>query len=216
MTTLETPVTELPLPDIRKPILAVDLEVWRKTPQDWDKKSYEMSDRLYYSMGNGLVAAILQDHKVERPTHFADEEGKVKFMVLSEEVAAKRIFNEPYIHISIAGVGSGNISPHPSNLPHLQAFLPLQFDDCISSDIQGFYPISNEQIAAIWDVVEKHRGNYSLVVVNCHAGLCRSSAVAAAIADRFYGRTYSREFFATYAPNKYVFNEMKKKEPHRE
>ena len=64
--------------------------------------------------------------------------------------------------------------------------------------------ISAEDGKAIWCFVDQYRSEAKVIVVHCHAGISRSSAVAAAIC-RGLGDDDS-EFFQEYQPNQHVYD----------
>ena len=183
--------------------------------RDWFAKRREMQPRLQAAIERGakLAGPILDNHDIERPILFENEEGAWKVWVLSEGLASRTLLNEPYIHITVTDTGEYNLEPLQANLPHLVAYLPLKFDDC-EKPVNGFYLFNEEQAKAIWNVIEENKDRAKLIVVNCHAGLCRSSGIAAAVAEHLNGNPcYGKAVFELFAPNKTVWSTLRDHAP---
>lgn len=185
----------------------------RPEERDWDAKHMELRSRLKTSEYRGLVSRILDDHDTPRPILFKNEPSAWKFWVLSEGLARTAVPDEPYIHISITDSTHGNLEPSAANEDNLVAFIPLKFDDC-EKPIRGFEPFNENQARALWGTVIEHKDRVKLIVVNCRAGLCRSSGVAAALAEHLNGHSrYGEAIEDMFAPNQLVWDMLRKTAP---
>lgn len=108
-----------------------------------------------------------------------------RVIALSREAVTKFRSEQPYVVISL----TDSDAEHPllEQSQALQERLTLQFDDvlpenCFSCDSSRPYiAMSEDDADAIARFVERWWGNVATIVVHCHAGLSRSTAVAAAI-----------------------------------
>lgn len=119
----------------------------------------------------------------------------MEFIVLSQEQAEQYTYTEPHVNISI----HSPLEPQ-AQLSELatgrKAVLFLEFHDCDDAtldgvnicDITGSHAkgklccIKPEHARQILEFFNKWKGHVNLVVVNCLAGISRSSATAAALA----------------------------------
>lgn len=194
---------------ILKDLITAAPENYSVFSRNWTAKSQEMQPRLQGALDRGatLVRAILDDHDTPRPILFKDAEGKHRFWILSENLAFEYEPQEPYLHISITSCADWNITPKQENHANLVAFLPLKFDDC-EVDVPGFYRFNEAQAEAVWNFLEEFRDKAGLIVVNCQAGLCRSSAIAAALAHVLNGESYAESIWDMFAPNAHVYDTL--------
>lgn len=82
----------------------------------------------------------------------------------------------------------------------------LHFDDTEPGSNYGRRPMFLEQAKLIWEVGQ-HREHVGAIVCHCHAGMSRSPAVAAGIAEGL-GESPTA-IFAEYCPNRHVLEMMR-------
>ena len=150
------------------------------------------------------------------------------------------IYNEPHIIISINSVGCGKVdfSPckHRKDILFLQ-FDDTHFNDWRLNDavhcksfLDGLKEskdklnshekevaenlilrlFNEDQAKEIKNFVDKYKDEVDMIVSQCHAGISRSSAVAAALAD-YLKVGDSNDYFENnkYCPNYYVYGVLK-------
>ncbi len=126
----------------------------------------------------------------------------MKFKVLSEREIKDFTYNEKYIVISIR-------SPHAYPVELLDdqnriATLQLAFGDVDRFvDHPQCVLMTKEQAKQILTFYDFYKSKVGTVVVNCEAGISRSSAVAASLA-KTEGQDDS-QFFVRYLPNRFVY-----------
>ena len=128
---------------------------------------------------------------------------------------------KPHILVSVRdshkqGMGNGNRKPFLRPCEYRLGTHYTIFDDVSARGGLGPYdctyadpldnPITPEQAESIAAFVKKHFDKAEVIVCQCFAGISRSSAIAAAIAD--YYNIESEDYFgsADYAPNILVYN----------
>jgi len=94
------------------------------------------------------------------------------------------------------------------------ALLSVDFDDISHSQYldfgvkYGLNLFSEDQAKQIWNFVQEHKDT-ELLIVHCDAGVCRSPAIAAAIAEGL-GQDFTWLFDPKwYHPNEFVFDTMR-------
>lgn len=110
---------------------------------------------------------------------------ETRVIALSRQDAQMYHSSEPYVVISL----SDTDAPAPSIYPHeaLRDRLALHFDDvypqhCFDeSGTRLFCEMSEQHAEQIAEFVHRWWGKVATIVVHCHAGLSRSTGVAAAI-----------------------------------
>lgn len=91
------------------------------------------------------------------------------------------------------------------NCPNLVGALHLTFHDEIKPN--DAYVMFDEAMATeTWDFVKKHWDEVDIVLVHCHMGLCRSPAIAAAVAKALEGD--DKLWFKIKSPNRHVYRTM--------
>lgn len=136
----------------------------------------------------------------------SDPEKKTKLLVLSRSMVEKYHPEEPSILISIA-----NYKQEPAQLLHRDEFIDvlfLQFDDIYPKEKETFpylILISEKEAVQVWEFLEKHK-TVNTIVVNCQAGISRSSAVTAVIALHLLDE--DDLFWKAYHPNYHVYRIM--------
>jgi predicted protein tyrosine phosphatase len=92
--------------------------------------------------------------------------------------------------------------------PHCRAILRLVFADADAKteSIAEKSLFSRAHARAIWGLVDEHLPHIERFVVHCDAGMCRSPAVAAAVAKVLTGD--DAEYFRRYRPNMRVYRTM--------
>ena len=128
-------------------------------------------------------------------------------MIVASRPEVERGFavREPCVAISISDPDAGPADVRLGGT--CREVLFLEFND--EAPIEGFdLPpgvrlMSAEDAKAIWQFFNRHRDKVGTIVVNCEAGISRSSAVAAAICRSLGGD--DSEFFEEYQPNRHVY-----------
>lgn len=107
---------------------------------------------------------------------------------------------------------------HPARVPKcsaLKATLHLAFHDAEPvANLRlppRIVPMSEEHAAEIWRFVTRHKDQVGAFVVQCHQGMSRSPAVAAALA--VYLGQDDRPFWREHAPNLHVYELMRRTMP---
>jgi len=130
----------------------------------------------------------------------------VKLIVSDRESVAQGLrVRSSYVLISIRDPGVQPVRmPRPTAL---RAVLHLIFND--AEPVTGFNLPAGvrlmipAQARRILRFVDEHRDHVGAVVVQCHQGMSRSPAVAAAIAR--YMQLDDQKFWQEYSPNQYVY-----------
>lgn len=109
----------------------------------------------------------------------------------------------PHVVISITTTAE-DVARIPQN-EHCRGVLRLWFRDVdqVSEQHPEETLFRPEHAKRIWELVRAHRAEIERVLVHCDAGMCRSPAVAAAIA-RALGED-DEPFFRRYMPNRRVY-----------
>jgi predicted protein tyrosine phosphatase len=127
--------------------------------------------------------------------------------------------NEPYVVISLTDSTAEH--PYIEQRQGLRDRLTLQFDDvyptqCFDSDgTRRYFEMTEQDAHRIARFVERWWGEVATIVVHCHAGLSRSTGVAAAI--RLHHEQDERDLYeAPRSPNGHclalVADALKRKE----
>jgi predicted protein tyrosine phosphatase len=129
-----------------------------------------------------------------------------KLLVLSKSAAVDFTSNKPWACISI---GSEDGDWPKINRCQLVDVLQVSFLDLdrLPELYDGDGVLINDNHAKlIWDFVDVVWDKIDLLVIHCLAGVCRSPAVAAAIAKIKYGD--DSLYFKSYLPNALVYRTM--------
>ena len=131
----------------------------------------------------------------------------MRFVILNEMQALSYTPQEKYIHIIISSPHSAFIKLPENSFRVSQLFLQFQdidirqdLVDCLTEDLQ---PISKSQARKIVQFFNKYKNEVNLTVINCEAGISRSSAIGASL-TKLLGEDDSR-FFKKYLPNMLVY-----------
>lgn len=140
---------------------------------------------------------------------------KTKFVILSRREAENlKDENVPKntIMISIHG-----LDEKPANIQLSCPVLYLQFDDIEQSEEhchnnvhraelikEKLLPFNKDMARAIFDFVNANKPE--MIIVHCHAGVCRSAAVGAALSKIMYDE--DDHIFKTKVPNMLVYTTM--------
>lgn len=122
----------------------------------------------------------------------------------------KQMQDEDYVVVSINTYGNGELlTAAPLNClnKHLLDVLSVFFDDIEERHIQSGSKnklCSKEDISNIIEFVEKWRNKVSTIIVHCHAGISRSSAIASIISI-YLGLDDYWIWSGPYIPNRYIF-----------
>lgn len=130
----------------------------------------------------------------------------MRFDVFSRQMVGKYNTNEKHIVISIA-----NPRAPKAKLPALDSridalFLQFADSDNVSYDVlEG--NLFNKSLAEVtWKFIDKYKDQVDLIIVNCEAGINRSSGMAAAISKIINGN--DEDFFKYFIPNRLVYRKM--------
>ncbi|TAM91127.1 hypothetical protein EPN42_04510 [bacterium] len=123
-------------------------------------------------------------------------------IALSKSQATKFSSTEPYVVISIADVGSRFPYIHPR--PAFMGRIGVRFDDVDQYNPHpldiGLMAMQESHAQRIATYVARAWGTVATIVVHCHAGLSRSTGVAAAIREH-YGLDCADLYEAPRIPN---------------
>jgi len=130
----------------------------------------------------------------------------MRFDIFSRKCVENYCTDEKHINISI----SDSKAPR-AKLSKLDSRIDTLFVSFADSDRIGFDlsegNLFNKRLAqAIWKFVDKYKDEVDLIVVNCEAGISRSSAVGAAISKILNGD--DMDFFKHFLPNRLVYRKM--------
>lgn len=146
------------------------------------------------------INRLLDDRHTPRPIH---EGPRFAFQVISREQTPYYAPSRPYLHIQVTNPDSDQSENIASEF--LVARLQLKFDD-ITGPLRGYHTVHYNHGKQIWDFLAQHAHEAELILVNCDAGLCRSSGIAAAIAEGIHGEGGSAPIFEHYIPNPLVYD----------
>jgi predicted protein tyrosine phosphatase len=126
-------------------------------------------------------------------------------IALSRSEAQRFRSTDPYVVISLTDTDA----QHPDIAPEaaLRERLMLQFDDiypehCIDQNGRLFWAMQEEDAERIAAFVRRWWGEVATIVVHCHAGISRSTGVAAAI-RRHHGQDERDLFEVPRSPNRH-------------
>lgn len=129
----------------------------------------------------------------------------MQFLVLDHRLAATRTLNVPYVVISITETHDSYPDAVIAPSAMRRGVLRLRFDDVDDPEraLEGCQPFGDQHARQIVRFVLSHRHGIGGIVVHCHAGISRSSAVAAALSAWPNGE--DADFFEKYfSPNSRV------------
>ena len=136
-------------------------------------------------------------------TYFGQPLNK-KLLVLPRSAAQDFTYDKPWACISIG--------TEPGDWPKINMcqridILQIAFAD-LSKPEKDMILFNEKHAKQIWDFVDKVWDKIDVLMVHCMAGVCRSPAVAAAIAKVKYGDDFM--YFDLYLPNSLVYTTMLK------
>ena len=145
----------------------------------------------------------------------------MKIKIYSRE-ALEELSKAPFAsNTSIISIrDTGDIPINLINKPN--HILQLEFDDVSfnehdKSDYPGFPKAFDYETAkSIVDFVYKYKDETDILICQCEYGESRSSAVAAAILEKFYGSGKVISSDERYCPNLYIYNILMKEFESRE
>jgi len=128
----------------------------------------------------------------------------MQFIVLSRDMVEKYNVQEKHIVISI-----GDPDQPRAKLPELDSRVNALFLKFSDIDREVDYPtaklFTKEQAKEIWTFFQLYKDKINTIVVNCEAGISRSSATAAALAKAIGQDIEDSKFFKYYLPNRFVY-----------
>jgi len=131
-----------------------------------------------------------------------------KILVLPKRAFEEFSTNKTWACISISDTFTFDAGMFPVITEVNRSYMiRLGFDD-ISRPKPGLTEMDIEQAKSIWDFVDQIWNEVDLLVIHCNAGMCRSPAVARAIAEKYYPET-AELYNQLYHPNKLVYRLMK-------
>jgi predicted protein tyrosine phosphatase len=145
------------------------------------------------------------------PTCLSAEQRDITFNVeifIYSRGAVERVPPHDVPHVIVSITSSEADRARIPESPHCRALLRLAFADADAKteSIPEESLFSRAHARAIWDLVDEHLPHIERLVVHCDAGMCRSPAVAAAIAKVLTGD--DAEYFRRYRPNMRVYRTM--------
>jgi predicted protein tyrosine phosphatase len=132
-----------------------------------------------------------------------------------DSIESGLLVRSTYALISIRDAGAKRARiPKPTAL---RGVLHMAFDDAEPSAAMRLPPhvkvMSRAQAQRIWRFVDQHLAHIGAFVLNCHQGMSRSPAVAAALAV-YFGQD-DRPFWRDYMPNRHVYGLLRETMPDR-
>lgn len=133
----------------------------------------------------------------------------IDIKVRSRSGAQKFSCSDPWAAISI--------STEPNEFPELKednrvGLLQLCFWDIENPRLEESAVsnklMSTEQAKQVISFVQEMLPQIDTLLVHCEAGVCRSPAVAAAIAYILWGKESTKVYFNNFTPNTYVYNKI--------
>lgn len=101
-----------------------------------------------------------------------------------------------------------HFAPVPSVSPYCAGILQLKFHD-IQQPVANLTPFTDRHAQVILDFVVAHLDSIELILCNCDAGISRSPAIAAALANIFCtGQEDEIWKNAGFNPNLFVYNQL--------
>jgi len=134
----------------------------------------------------------------------------MKILVFNEDTIQKIIPTENRVVISIQD-NSCNFVPLPINNFRL-GYLGLKFSDVDDIYVHNFNewcqeakikPFTELYAILILNFIKDYKNKVNLILVNCCAGISRSSAIAGALSKILNGE--DEYYFKHYLPNRYVY-----------
>lgn len=176
--------------------LAVNIDLWDQL--------FEGSQRKTIVMDGANKKIIDSENICERPV-------LGKLIALPMRALSEFKYDKPWAAISITDPGFKQPKISEENRVDL---LRLEFDD-VELPRDSFIVISNEQALQIWNFVDQLWDKIDLLMVHCHAGISRSTAVCKAISSK-YQPEFTDYFEQLYSPNKLVYDILSKASNHFE
>jgi predicted protein tyrosine phosphatase len=122
-----------------------------------------------------------------------------KILVLPKSAAQQFTYDKPWACISIGS----EIGDWPKiNKCQQINLLQIAFED-IDEETENYILFNEDHAKKIWEFTEKNWEKIDLLMIHCLGGVCRSPAVAAAIALKKYGN--DDLYFKLYHPNALVY-----------
>ena len=127
----------------------------------------------------------------------------MKFKVLNRERVAQYRVDVKHIVISFRDPELEKAELPETNLRVGELYLAFHDLDEKCGDYKLF---TKDDAKEIWKFINKHLSEIEMIIVNCEAGISRSSAVAAAISKILNGN--DDDFFKYFIPNRLVYRKM--------
>lgn len=130
----------------------------------------------------------------------------MRFDIFSRKIVEQYNTNEKHIVISIA-----NPKAPRAKLPELESridalFLQFADSDNVSYDVSKGELFNKSLAETVWKFVDKYKDEINLIIINCEAGINRSSGMGAAISKILNGE--DANFFKYFIPNRLVYRKM--------
>lgn len=170
--------------------LAVNIDLWDQI--------FEGSQRKTIVMDGANKKIIDSDNICNRPV-------LGKLIALPMSALSEFKYDKPWAAISITDPGYKQPKISEENRIDL---LRLEFDD-VELPRDNLIVISDEQALQIWNFVDRLWNQIDLLMVHCHAGISRSTAVCKAVSKK-HQPEYMDYFDQLYSPNKLVFKILNK------
>lgn len=129
----------------------------------------------------------------------------MRFLILSRQEVESEPLIERNCNVSHINISIRDWQTMPANLAYAMLrkdALFLEFDDILSNE-EGLM-MSKRHAKLIVDFVNKHKDSVSLIVVNCEAGVSRSSGVALALSRWLNNHDSGIQNNKRFCPNEHV------------
>jgi predicted protein tyrosine phosphatase len=107
-------------------------------------------------------------------------------------------------HIWISAHDTDSEEPHLPLSKHRVDHLVQAYDD-IEFMEEGFTPMSLDQGIELLEFVNDHKDDVTTIIVNCEAGMCRSSATASVLSSALNGHDLGISKSDWFLPNTWVY-----------
>lgn len=135
---------------------------------------------------------------------------------MHSELILSSLIDAPFAVISVTEPSSNFISYPVADNKHCKGILALKFSDINEGDIKPgdeerykLKLITKAQADTIATYAKMIAEDVDIFAINCDAGICRSSAIAAALADYFNNSSAWIWDSLLYLPNMTVYNMVK-------
>jgi len=129
----------------------------------------------------------------------------MRFDIFNRAMVEKYNATEKHVVISLRNPKSEKPKLSESCQDSRLDALYLEVDDS-DKDGKGRVLFTEQMASKIWTFVNYYKDKVDLIVINCEAGISRSSAVGAALSNVINGN--DKDFFRYFYPNMYIYRKV--------